>query len=55
MNHVLMQRVVDEEIFRLKQREEKTLTLTDSQLRVASVHKIVHQYASLQNRSVDLT
>ncbi|TKT83848.1 microcompartment protein PduM [Escherichia sp. MR] len=54
MNHVLMQRIVDEVIFRLKQRAEKTLTLTVSQLREASVHKIVHQYASLQIRYVDL-
>ncbi|EFD5001092.1 microcompartment protein PduM [Escherichia coli] len=54
MNNVLMQRIVDEVIFRLKQRAEKTLTLTVSQLREASVHKIVHQYASLQIRYVDL-
>ncbi|HEI2547747.1 TPA: microcompartment protein PduM [Escherichia coli] len=54
MNYVLMQRIVDEVIFRLKQRAEKTLTLTVSQLREASVHKIVHQYASLQIRYVDL-
>ena len=53
MNHVLMQRFVDEVIFRLKQRAEKTLTLTVSQLREASVHKIVHQYASLQIRYVN--
>ncbi|EFH7123088.1 microcompartment protein PduM [Escherichia coli] len=54
MNHVLMQHIVDKVIFRLKQRAEKTLTLTVSQLREASVHKIVHQYASLHIRYVDL-
>ena len=54
MNNMLMQRIVDEVVFRLKQRAEKTLTLTVSQLREASVHKIVHQYASLQIRYVDL-
>lgn len=54
MNNMLMQRIVDEVILRLKQRAKKTLTLTVSQLREASVHEIVHQYASLQIRYVDL-
>ncbi|MED8811438.1 microcompartment protein PduM [Escherichia marmotae] len=54
MNNVLMQHIVDEVIFRLKQRAGKTLALTVSQLREASVHEIVHQYASLQIQYVDL-
>ncbi|MEC9496287.1 MULTISPECIES: microcompartment protein PduM [Escherichia] len=54
MNSVLMQHIVDEVIFRLKQRAGKTLALTVPQLREASVHEIVRQYASLQIRYVDL-
>ncbi|TGB67360.1 microcompartment protein PduM [Escherichia sp. E4930] len=54
MNNKLMQHIVEEVIFRLKQRAGKTLALTVSQLREASVHEIVHQYASLQIRFVDL-
>ncbi|QCT90189.1 microcompartment protein PduM [Escherichia sp. E4742] len=54
MNNKLMQHIVEEVIFRLKKRAGKTLALTVSQLREASVHEIVHQYASLQIRFVDL-
>ncbi|QLN19617.1 microcompartment protein PduM [Escherichia coli] len=54
MNNKLMQHIVEEVIFRLKQRAGKTLALTVSQLREASVNEIVHQYASLQIRFVDL-
>lgn len=54
MNNKLMQHIVEEVIFRLKQRARKTLALTVSQLREASVNEIVHQYASLQIRFVDL-
>ena len=54
MNNMLMQRIVDEVVFRLKQRAGKTLVLTVFQLRDASVQEIVHQYASLQIRYVDL-
>ncbi|MFR0190902.1 microcompartment protein PduM, partial [Escherichia coli] len=50
MNNMLMQRIVDEVVFRLKQRAGKTLVLTVFQLRDASVQEIVHQYASLQIR-----
>ncbi|QGX88413.1 microcompartment protein PduM [Escherichia coli] len=47
MNNMLMQRIVDEVVFRLKQRAGKTLVLTVFQLRDASVQKpSVH--ASLQ-------
>lgn len=45
MNNMLMQRIVDEVVFRLKQRAGKTLVLTVFQLRDASVQEIVHQYA----------
>ena len=51
---MLMQRIVDEVVFRLKQRAGKTLVLTVFQLRDASVQESVHQYASLQIRYVDL-
>ncbi|MDU4000873.1 MAG: microcompartment protein PduM, partial [Escherichia coli] len=44
MNNMLMQRIVDEVVFRLKQRAGKTLVLTVFQLRDASVQEIVHQY-----------
>ena len=54
MNNMLMQRIVDEVVFRLKQRAGKTLVLTVFQLRDASVQESVHQYASLQIRYVDL-
>ncbi len=54
MNNMLMQRIVDEVVFRLKQRARKALVLTVFQLRDASVQESVHQYASLQIRYVDL-
>ena len=54
MNNMLMQRIVDEVVFRLKQRAGKTLVLTVFQLRDASVQEIVHQFASFQIRYVYL-
>ena len=51
MNNMLMQRIVDEVVFRLKQRAGKTLVLTVFQLRDASVQEIawgLHIQLSLQ-------
>ncbi len=53
MNNMLMQRIVDEVVFALNNVRENTRA-DCFQLRDASVQEIVHQYASLQIRYVDL-